>query len=195
MKKILLLISVLVISGCCCVEPYDEWGYEYQVRNDSSSDGYAFISLNVGYELPEHRVNDFLGTLLLILADPELNSNAYFMLDYNKNNETSFHLAFDKGVESTISSNGLFDPLVTDSQNIDYYTNIISFIDESISGEENIIQIHFRQHLDPTTINFMIMTKSYNNIIYEYVGHALLKQTVTNRSYYVTPSPLPDILK
>ena len=192
MKKILLLISVLMISsGCCEVKPE---GYQYEFKNDSAWDGSAYLSLAVGYPLPEHRTKDFLATMLLILVNPELSDNAVFNIEYRQNNGNSFNLGFGNTLKATVSTNQSFSPDITSPKDINYYSNIVTY-DQSISGEGDIMQIHFRQNIDTKTLSFMIMTKSSGDLDYIYLGNALLNKMTTHRSYSVGKSPLPDILK
>ena len=192
MKKILLLISVLMISsGCCEVKPE---GYQYEFKNDSAWDGSAYLSLAVGYPLPEHRTKDFLATMLLILGNPELSDNAVFNIEYRQNNGNSFNLGFGNTLKATVSTNQSFSPDITSPKDINYYSNIVTY-DQSISGEGDIMQIHFRQNIDTKTLSFMIMTKSSGDLDYIYLGNALLNKMTTHRSYSVGKSPLPDILK
>ena len=192
MKKILLLISVLMMSsGCCEVKPE---GYQYEFKNDSAWDGSAYLSLAVGYPLPEHRTKDFLATMLLILGNPELSDNAVFNIEYRQNNGNSFNLGFGNTLKATVSTNQSFSSTITDTKDINYYSNIVTY-DQSISGEGDIMQIHFRQNIDTKTLSFMIMTKSSGDLDYIYLGNALLNKMTTHRSYSVGKSPLPDILK
>ena len=190
MKKILLLISVLLISGCL---PALEDGFRYQLKNDPAWNGNASIYFDVGYQLPEHRIKDFLGTILLYWTKPELRNFSYFMIIYEENH-THFNLSFMNNAIITVEDNSNYSDSAVDPKNVNYYKTIVT-IGNSLPVIEDITQLYLRQDLDPTTaISFMIKKKPHNATDYEYVGHTVLNQLEIG-AVNARVMPLPDILK
>jgi len=200
MKKILLLISVFLISGCC--DTLDSGHFEYKLKNDPTLDEDAYIVLFVKYELPEHRNKDFLGTILLMMTKPELNHDLTIFIEYREDNGTSFLSDFgglinDEIIEVTVDNNSSYHSSVKDPKDVNYYTKIVTY-EQSRLGEEAItVQMYLRQDLEPTTaISYMIMTKPLNGKDYEYVLNTFLNQmSITSTHVDSKPSPLPDILR
>ncbi len=192
MKKILLLISVLVISSGCQKAPTE--GVKYEIRNDPIWNGNAFISLGLSYQLPVHRTKDFLGTLLLYFTNPELRSYHFFEIIYEESN-TIFDIYFGDNAQITVSDNVNYNGSVTDPKDDNYYTTIVTIAD-SLPVIEDTTQLHLRQDLEPTTtISLMIKAKPYKVTDYEYVGHTVLNEIVVTEGALGYARPLPDILK
>ena len=196
MKKILLLISVLVISSGCQKAPTE--GVKYEIRNDPIWNGNAFISLGLSYQLPVHRTKDFLGTLLLYFTNPELRDNVNINIEQIDSNEVPvFYSDFKINYEAinvTVENNNNYSSSITDPKDVNYYTKTITY-DEIIEEVDTKVKIYLRQDLEPTTaISYMVMTKPLNGANYEYVGHAYLNQLNIKPAAGLR-KPLPDILK
>ncbi len=195
MKKILLLISVLIMSGGCDCTTEAE-GFSYELRNDPASGGYTYISMVTAYPLPEHRTKDFLDTMILLMTKPELDDDVRVIIEHIDSNDISlFYSPFNDGVGVTVKTNSNYSSSVVDPKDVNYYEKVITY-DEILLDVYREIQIYLRQDLEPiTAISYMIMTKPLNDAEYKYVGHAFLNQMSVTSAYVGIPKPLPDILK
>ena len=196
MKKILLIISVLVMSSGCCLNcGVEAEGFLYELRNDSASGGYTYINMVTAYPLPEHRTKDFLGTMILLMTAPELDNDVRVNIEHIESNDISlFYSPFNYGVGVTVKTNNNYSSSVVDPKDVNYYEKVITY-DEILLDVYREIQIYLRQDLEPTTaISYMIMTKPLNGANYEYVGHAYLNQLNIKPAAGLR-KPLPDILK
>ena len=199
MKKILLLISVLMMSsGCDCLSEAE--GFQYELRNNSATGGVDYINMITAYPLPEHRTKDFLATMILLMTAPELDGDIRVNIEHiDSNNISLFSSNFGKGYGTpfkvTVEDNNNYNSSLTDPKDVNYYTKIIAY-NETIKGAYTMVKVYLRQDLEPTTaISYMIMTKPLNGASYEYVGHAFLNQLSVTSAYVGIPQPLPDILK
>ena len=192
MKKILLLISVLMVSSGCLKSPMD--GFRYEIRNDTTWNGSSSIFFDVGYRLPEHRTKDFLDTLLIYWTKPELMDYTLFHITYETNN-TLFNIYFGARAQITVSKNVNHNSNITDPMDDNYYTTIVTIAD-SLPVIEDTTQLHLRQDLEsPTAINLMIKTKPLDATEYEYIGHTVLSEISVTEGMLDSARPLPDLLK
>ena len=194
MKKILLLISVLIISSGCLPE---EEAFFYKLSNNSTSEEQCSISFIVSYPLPENRLKDFIGTMSLFLTKPELSNETLFSVEYNDNaaEDGGTGTGFGYGMEVTIDNNSNFSSSITDPKDINYYTNIVTY-QEQRKWVDNTVKVYLRQdqNLNPTAVSYLIMAKPHNIDEYGYIGHAYLNQLDIKPAGGLR-KPLPDILK
>jgi len=189
MKKILLLICIFLAS---CDDEIPNEGLVYEKLN--SSIGNHYISLDINYELPQYRIDDFLGTILLFLTEPELKGFWSIRIGY-EDGGNFFTAGFGlHGSQAIVDNNSNYNSSITDPKDVKYYTTIIIFNDRSLAGINITLRIYLRQDLDSTTISYMIMIKPYETSPYEYIGHTVLNQMFI-LSTYGEREPLPDILK
>jgi len=202
MKKILFLLLIPIFLSSCGGEGPPPEGFGYRISNDTSTEDTSYILVLTDYELPEFRVQDFLGTIVLFLTEPELDNDRDIHIGlYDKDGKefqvdfypSSVQCDFNNSHQVSVDNNSNFDSNVIIPTDINYYTTIIT-ANSRWAGIERAIQLYFRQDLDTTVISFMIRIKPDNATDYEYFGHTVLNK-ITRDLVGIATKPLPDILR
>ncbi len=201
MKKILIVICIF-LNGCIldpCGGGYDDvTKYEHKSMHykftDTNSYSTNFISLQTPYELPEYRTDDFLETLLLLLATPELKDDISIQFMNNRNSDATFNLYYENNTEITVENNIDFDTNSNDYLDTNYYTDILIY-KESWFHIANSVKIYIRFDKTPKTkISYMVMIQPHDTTTYKYLTHTVLSNFIVSENYY-EGVPLPEILK